>query len=94
MPSIDHRAPAPEQQRSLEEQRRLFYVAITRSRETLLFSSVVSLPTQDAHRMRAQVRQAHGGNSRAMTSRFIAELGPECPAAITGQAFLRLTGAE
>ena len=89
MPSIDHAALAAEQLRSLEEQRRLFYVAVTRSRETLLLSSVTCLPAQDAYRMRARVSRAQGPNSQVIASRFIAELGPECPAAITGDEFLR-----
>lgn len=90
MPSIDHRALPAEQRRSLEEQRRLFYVAVTRSRETLLFSTVTRLPAQEAYRMRARV----GPNAQTIASRFIAELGPECPAAITGAEFLRLAVEE
>ena len=90
-PFIDHKAPRAEQTRSLDEQRRLFYVAITRTKNVLVLSSVTSLPTKLAHRMRAQVGQARGRNSGTITSRFIGELGPECPAAITGDAFVRHT---
>ena len=60
----------------LEEQRRLFYVALTRTRQTLVLSSVTNLPADVAHRLRAR--------SRTITSRFIHELGPARPAAILG----------
>jgi len=88
-PFIDYDAPRAEQTRSLEEQRRLFYVAITRTQNVLVLSSVTSLPTKIAHRMRARVGQPRGRNSATITSRFIGELGRECPAAITGDDFLR-----
>lgn len=94
MPSIDQRAPRAEQTRSLEEQRRLFYVAITRTKGVLVLSSVSNLPTKVAHRMRAQVRQTRGRTAPTITSRFIAELGRECPAGITGNDFLRTTVGE
>lgn len=90
MPSIDSNASQREQTRSLEEQRRLFYVAITRAKKVLILSSVVRLPTKLAHRMRARVRPSGGRNSDTITSRFIAELGQDCPNVITGQEFLRV----
>lgn len=94
MPSIDQREPQAEQARSLEEQRRLFYVAITRTRRVLVLSSVTSLSTKLAHRMRAQVRRSRGHSSQTITSRFIAELGQECPAVITGNQFLQATAGK
>lgn len=91
MPSIDNGAPEAEQIRSLEEQRRLFYVAITRARKVLVLSSVTMLPIKLAHRMRARVVISRGQNVPTITSRFISELGQECPAVITGDNFLRST---
>jgi len=91
MPFIDWDASPVEQTRSLEEQRRLFYVAITRTKGVLILSSVSSLPTKVVHRIRAQVGQTREGKASMITSRFIAELGPECPAGITGDDFLRTT---
>lgn len=87
-PFIDYDASRAEQTRSLEEQRRLFYVAITRTKNVLVLSSITSLPTKTAHRMRARVGQARRRNSATIASRFIGELGRECPVAITGDAFL------
>ena len=40
IPRIDYNAPHAERHRRLEEQRRLFYVALTRTTETLILSSV------------------------------------------------------
>lgn len=72
MPSIDSKASQQHQRRSLEEQRRLFYVAITRAKQVLILSSVARLPTKLAFRMRARVRPSSGRESVTMTSRFIA----------------------
>ena len=73
-----------EQERMLEEQRRLFYVAITRSRQILLLSSVSELPRDLAHRIGAQVRGGSPSHARTISSRFMAELGQARPAAIRG----------
>ncbi|MFH1708242.1 MAG: ATP-dependent helicase [Planctomycetota bacterium] len=91
VPSIDDREPQAQQDRSLEEQRRLFYVAITRTKQVLVLSSVTCLPTKLAHKMRARVGRASGSISATITSRFIGELGPVCPESITGNDFLRAT---
>ena len=91
MPSIDSKASQPQQRRSLEEQRRLFYVAITRAKKVLILSSVARLQTKLAHKMRARVRPSRGRNSGTLASRFIAELGQDCPNMITGREFLRAT---
>ena len=77
-----------EQAKSLEEQRRLFYVAITRTRRVLVISSVTQLPRKLAYSMGAQV---HGGNpwhSPTIASRFLNELGPDRPAAKVGSCIL------
>lgn len=73
-----------EEERMLEEQRRLFYVAITRSRQILLLSSVSELPRDLAHRIGAQVRGGSPSHARTITSRFMAEIGRTRPAAIRG----------
>ena len=79
-----------QQQRFIEEQRRLFYVTITRTGETLVLSSALRLPRDIAYKMRAQI---HGGDNRdvySIASSFIAELGPDCPRSFTGGEFLSL----
>lgn len=82
-----------EQLAHLEEQRRLFYVAITRTRCTLVLSSVTSLPRQLAYKMRAKVLGGSRNIVRAIASEFLAELGPRRPIPILGAAFLEKTGA-
>jgi DNA helicase-2/ATP-dependent DNA helicase PcrA len=77
-----------ERNRMLEEQRRLFYVAITRTRRILVLSSITRLPPRDAHRMRARI--AHGGATVAST--FLNELGPRRPRADSGGEWLRRLG--
>jgi DNA helicase-2/ATP-dependent DNA helicase PcrA len=75
-----------EKKRMLEEQRRLFYVAITRVRQILLLSSVSQLPRDLAHRIGAQVRGGSHRHARTISSRFLAELGQSRPSAIRGRA--------
>jgi len=92
IPNVDRDLPAVEQGRALEEQRRLFYVAITRCRQTLVLSSVIFLPRDLAHRMRARV--GRGGNAklaRTIATSFFGQLGRERPAPVSGQAFLATT---
>ena len=73
-----------EEERMLEEQRRLFYVAITRARQILLLSSVSELPRDLAHRIGAQVRGGSPTHARTISSRFLAELGRSRSTAIRG----------
>lgn len=79
----------------LEEQRRLFYVAITRTKKTLVLSSVVELPFEHAKRMKVNYNATYqrDGNLfvRTIASRFLSELGPDCPRAVTGEDFLKQT---
>jgi superfamily I DNA/RNA helicase len=67
-----------EQVQILLEQRRLFYVAITRCTEILVLSSALRLQRDFAFQIGAQV-QGQGNPVRAVTSQFIAELGPQSP---------------
>ena len=89
-PFIDYAAPRAEQARSLEEQRRLFYVAITRTQKVLVLSNVTNA---SHYRLpigcEPESAQPRGRNSATITSRFIGELGRKCPAAITGDEFLQ-----
>lgn len=79
IPMIDTDLPVPEQRRMLEEQRRLFYVAITRTRQRLILSSFGNINRALAYRIGARV---HG--SRTITSRFIRELGNTAPEVMNG----------
>ncbi len=67
----------------LKEQRRLFYVAITRPTDILIASSFAQISTQLAYKTGALV-QGSASPARTVTSRFIHELGPSAPKTITG----------
>jgi superfamily I DNA/RNA helicase len=81
-------APA-DQERSLEEQRRLFYVAITRARQSLVLSSSVSIPRDLAHRMRVPIRGGGADYVNTIASRFLSELGPARSRPVAGEALIR-----
>jgi superfamily I DNA/RNA helicase len=88
IPTVDERLSMAEQDAVLKEQRRLFYVAITRARDTLVLSSVTQAPLPQA--LRANIPPAgiyrYQGNlyARLAASPFIDELGATCPRAIKG----------
>jgi len=83
IPSIDTDAPDAEQERQRQEQRRLFYVGLTRSTETLVLSSSVRMPYAAALQMRMPVVARAGAFAILQASPFLAELGPTSPATIS-----------
>ena len=76
--------PPNEQLALLQEQRRLFYVAITRGTEILVLSYVQTLNRQLAYQIGAQVLGQGGQMAPAIASRFFDELGPQSPHAESG----------
>lgn len=78
IPFEDSKEPPAEQVQILLEQRRLFYVAITRCTELLVLSSALRLQRNFAFDIGAHV---HGWSDPVptITSQFIAELGPQAP---------------
>ena len=85
VPRIDARLPEDEQEAQRQEQRRLFFVAMTRSTNILVFSSYSQLEAATAYRLQARVgRRLPGGAFRTFASSFLDELGEECPDAIRG----------
>jgi DNA helicase-2/ATP-dependent DNA helicase PcrA len=86
LPSIDFDLPQQEQQREREEQRRLFYVGITRSTDTLVISSARTMLFKDAMQARVIVVKRTGPGGRIavlQASEFIADLGPQAPGTIS-----------
>ena len=73
---------------TLEEERRLFYVAITRARESLVLSSVTWLPTNLARRMKIKV-DGEPAVYKTITSKFVNELGSTCPEPINGAKLIQ-----
>lgn len=88
IPRLEKGATDEEKSLNLEEQRRLFYVGITRPKKELLISSVANIPKKLAYEVGLSVPRSDSGNMRAIASSFLPELGPELPRAITGQFFL------
>ncbi len=93
LPEIDFTEPIMEQNRQWQEQRRLFYVGLTRSTETLIVSSAVQMPRRDALQMGMPVPPAvRYGMVTLQASRFLAELGPSAPRPIHGQTWRTTLG--
>jgi superfamily I DNA/RNA helicase len=92
LPTIKTTATAAEQARQMQEQRRLFYVGLTRSTETLVLSSAVRMPYADARQM--NVPFAYGGPGVAIlqASPFLAELGATAPPTLTEAAWRAAVG--
>jgi len=88
IPTVDTELTPAEQDLELREQRRLFYVAVTRPKDTLVLSSVTQMLLAQALRANIpplQVRRSSGETyARLAASPFIAELGATCPHAIRG----------
>lgn len=72
-----------EQEQIEREQRRLFYVAITRCTERLLISSFIYLPMEIAYKLGASF-SGMGTVVSAMASPFLPELGPNAPKPVSG----------
>ncbi len=77
LPRIDAEEPRLTQEQALEEQRRLFYVAITRPRHELIISSPARLSAQEVRTTGAIVR---GQRGETIASRFVGELRRGGPA--------------
>ncbi len=94
LPTINRADPPAVQDAQLQEQRRLFYVAITRPSETLVISSAVSMPSRDALANGIDVLRHRriGGTRIAITSAspFIDELGTDAPRTMTTQQWREL----
>jgi len=76
--------PPERKQLFIEEQRRLFYVAITRPKRTLVLSSVLQLPRDFAQKQQMPVVGRSRDETDTITSSFIAELGSTAPTAVRG----------
>jgi len=87
IPSVDRDDTLEEQQRVLEENRRLFYVGITRTKKILILSSFLWMKIGIAKQMK--IKHTVSGNlAKVQSSRFISELGAECPGTVSGEKFI------
>lgn len=86
IPFIDKDLEPAERPLHFQEQRRLFYVALTRAKELLVISSAASVPRAIAHHELSGV-VLRGGNyesGRTISCEFLHELGPSAPPAQSG----------
>jgi DNA helicase II / ATP-dependent DNA helicase PcrA len=84
VPFIDSDKPVAEQEEVEREQRRLFYVAITRPTDVLVISSFAAIDRHLAHRIGAETIPGIRRQAKTIASRFLAELGPTTPVSKTG----------
>ena len=70
----------------LEEQRRMFYVGITRARRVLILSYFTSIELQLGRKMRLEPNRS-GSYISLDYSPFLPELGPSCPEPIKGEDY-------
>jgi len=87
IPVNDPTLPAAEQLAVEREQRRLFYVALTRATETLVVSSCRTVQRALAFNLGMRVASGYGSYAHTISSRFLGELGPHAPRARTGDAW-------
>lgn len=88
IPRYDEDLAPPQARDYHEEQRRLFYVGITRSADTLVLSSSISIPQPEIYSVGAR-RDATG---LILPSPFIAECGRTIPYPIEGRDWLSNLG--
>jgi DNA helicase-2/ATP-dependent DNA helicase PcrA len=87
VPFVDSDAPPDEAQAIMREQRRLFYVAITRCTQTLVISSFTRIPRQLAWKIGARVVPGPGPNGRTVASQCLDEWGPGAPPSKRGTSW-------
>ena len=71
-----------------EEQRRLFYVSITRAKKTLVLSSISSMPGSIAYSINAHASPIKESVIQMVASTFLTELGPTTPLGEKGDDWL------
>ncbi len=81
-----------EKYRYREEQRRIFYVAITRAKRLLILSYPISIPRNIAHKIRARLKRRSGDdtNGEVISSLFLDELGSNRPDFIKGDELIKM----
>lgn len=84
IPFQDSNETPVEQAAILEEQRRLFYVAITRCTDILVLSSAARMERQLAWKIGAKLQPGRSNAGTTIASQFIDELGPTAPAPRSG----------
>ena len=92
LPVLHSNYSQQERQQAYEEQRRLFYVALTRTTETLVVSSAATGGFGDVVAMGISPTRTVRGVSNIHSSPFVSELGPSAPPVIAGTAWRSALG--
>lgn len=92
IPRVSRNNSLIDQATQLDEQKRLFYVALTRTRNYLFISSFRELPSNKASKMGARFRYRGRKTGVTFASRFIQELKSTVPSSISGEKFLQNLG--
>jgi DNA helicase II / ATP-dependent DNA helicase PcrA len=92
LPRVKNNLTQNERQKVFEEQRRLFYVAITRTTGTLVLSSAATAPFAEAMQMGITVAQHRKNTAILQASPFISELGSHGIATVTGRNWRKTLG--
>lgn len=79
VPRIDSELNGEEATRHIEEQRRLFFVGITRPKQELVVSSVARIPKTLAYTMGVKVPWTLSKDTKAIASSFLTQLGKTFP---------------
>ena len=88
IPSFDERKTPIEQEQQLEEDSRLFYVGITRTKKILILSSILYMGDVKAKLMK--IKHTVSGNlAKVQSSTFLRDLGPSCPKPMKGDEFIK-----
>jgi len=93
IPTIRDSLPEKEKKQAYEEGRRLFYVALTRSRDELVISYPFEMLVKDAFSMGVRPEKVwkRGDElvARVLAAPYLAELGDKGPAAVRGEDWLQ-----
>jgi DNA helicase-2/ATP-dependent DNA helicase PcrA len=88
MPRVKDTDPPAERQAQLEEQRRLFFVGMTRTTRILVFSGYATLPDDVVRTITARLGRRLGRSFTVFPSPFLEECGPTLLPAIGGPGWI------
>lgn len=92
LPRLSPGLSSAERNAAFEEQRRLFYVAITRTTETLVLSSAATSSFNDAMQMGLTVSRKAGSLAVLQASPYLSELGSQRGRVLSGAAWRKALG--
>lgn len=88
IPRYQEETETEDAQLLLEEQRRLFFVGITRPTSELIVSTVARIPKNLGYQLGMTVPNSESLDMPAIASSFLSELGPDFPNAILGEHWI------